>query len=157
MQRKIAITDLNAPKGSRDIGFQSQEFGQDGHRHFVGFHPHFHLNMMSQTQYCKIVKKRKCNISRVFCLIFLKLYRVSDFGKWISLHLKFCCYGNFNQNYWLLLKNKGLLFKQKWSSKSNLKQYSLIATAGGIKFWRKMDDTLFLLWENNSFLFLNRG
>ena len=42
---KRAITDLNAPSGSRDIPFQSQEFGQDGHRHFVGFQPHFHLNM----------------------------------------------------------------------------------------------------------------
>ena len=49
------------------------------------------------------------------------------------------------------------MFKQKWRSKSNLKQYSLIATAGSIKFKRKMRDTLFLLWENNSLLFLNKG
>ena len=28
--KKRAITDLNAPNGSRDIPFQSQEFGQDG-------------------------------------------------------------------------------------------------------------------------------
>ena len=54
-------------------------------------------------------------------------------------------------------KTKGLLFKQKWCLKSNLKQYSLIATVGSIKFWRKMGDTLFLLWENNSLLFLNKG
>ena len=47
--RKRAITDLNAPNGSRDIPFQSQEFGQDGHRHFVGFQPHFRLNMTPQT------------------------------------------------------------------------------------------------------------
>ena len=32
---KIAITDLNAPNGSRDIPFQSQEFKQDGRRHFA--------------------------------------------------------------------------------------------------------------------------
>ena len=56
--------------------------------------------------------------------------------------------------YW---KTKGLLFKQKWCLKSNLKQYSLIATAGSVKFWRKMGDALFLLWENNSLLFLNNG
>ena len=43
--------------GSRDIPLQSQEFGQDGHRHFVGFQPHFHLNMTSQTQCCKTMKK----------------------------------------------------------------------------------------------------
>ena len=40
--KKRAITDLNAPHGSRNIPFQSQEFGQDGHRHFVSFQPHFH-------------------------------------------------------------------------------------------------------------------
>ena len=57
----------------------------------------------------------------------------------------------------IIEKTKGLLFKQIWFSKSNLKQYSLIATAGSIKFWRKMGDTLFLLWENNGLLFLNKG
>ena len=56
MEKKRAITDLNALNGSRDILFQSQEFGKDGHRHFVGFQPHFHLNMMSQTQYFKTMK-----------------------------------------------------------------------------------------------------
>ena len=54
--KKRAITDLNAPNGSRDIPFQSQEFGQEGHRHFVGFQPHFQLNMTSQMQYCKTMK-----------------------------------------------------------------------------------------------------
>ena len=43
--KQRAITDLNAPNGSRDIPFQIQEFGQYRHRHFVGFQPHFHLNM----------------------------------------------------------------------------------------------------------------
>ena len=56
-KKKRAITDLNAPNGSRDIPSQSQEFGQDGHRPFVGFQSHFHLNMTSQTQYCKTMKK----------------------------------------------------------------------------------------------------
>ena len=55
--KKRAITDLNAPYGSRDIPFQSQEFGQDAHCHFVGFQPHFHLNMTSKTQSCKTLKK----------------------------------------------------------------------------------------------------
>ena len=54
--KKLAITDLNVPNGSRDIPLQSQEFGKDGHRHFVGFQPHFQLNMMSQMQYCKTIK-----------------------------------------------------------------------------------------------------
>ena len=38
-KKKRAITDLYAPNGPRHIPFQSQEFGQDGHRHFVGFQP----------------------------------------------------------------------------------------------------------------------
>ena len=55
--KKRAITDLDAPNGSQDIQFQSQEFGQDGQCHFIGFQPHFLLNMTSQTQYCKTMKK----------------------------------------------------------------------------------------------------
>ena len=54
--KERAITDINALNGCRDIPFQSQEFGQDGHRHFVGFQPHFQLNMPSQMQYCKTMK-----------------------------------------------------------------------------------------------------
>ena len=53
------------PNGSWDIPFQSQEFEQDGRRHFVGFQPHFHLNLTSQTQSCKTMRKWKCNISGV--------------------------------------------------------------------------------------------
>ena len=68
-----AITDLNAPNSSRDIPFQTQEFGQDGHRHFVDFQPHFHLNMTSHKQWDNTIKKLKCNISGVCCLTFLKL------------------------------------------------------------------------------------
>ena len=53
---KRAITDLNAPNGSRDIPCQSQEFVQYGHRHFVDFQPRFHLNMTSQPQCYKTLK-----------------------------------------------------------------------------------------------------
>ena len=48
-------------------------------------------------------------------------------------------------------------FKQKCFSKHNLKQYSLIVTARSVIFLRKIGDTLFLLWENNSLLFLIKG
>ena len=57
--KKRAITDLNAPNGSRDIPFQSQEFEQYGHRHFVGFYPRFHLNMTSQTEMLQDIGKMK--------------------------------------------------------------------------------------------------
>ena len=39
---KNVITDLNAPNGPRDIPFQSQEFEQDGCRHFVDLYSRFH-------------------------------------------------------------------------------------------------------------------
>ena len=37
MQNKEAIIDLNAPNSSGVIPFQSQQFEQDGHRHFIDF------------------------------------------------------------------------------------------------------------------------
>ena len=45
----------------------------------------------------------------------------------------------------IVKKTKHLLFRQKQCSKCNLEQYSLIATARRIKFWRKMGDTLLLI------------
>ena len=104
--KKRAITDLNVPNGSRDIPFQSQEFGQDGHRHSVGFQPHFHLNMTWQTQCCKTIKKWKYSISGVCCLICLKLCMLSELSKGVSLVFKFHCYGNQNQNDCLLLEKQ---------------------------------------------------
>ena len=64
MTKERAIIDLNVPNGSRDIWFQSQESEQDGRRnfsHFFVFQPQFHLNMTSQTQSYKTMKKWKCN------------------------------------------------------------------------------------------------
>ena len=47
----------------------SEDFGQDGHCHFIGFQPHFHLNMTSQTQCCKTKKiKLQCFKSFLFDL-----------------------------------------------------------------------------------------
>ena len=153
-KKKQAITELNAPNGSGDIPFQSQEFWQDEHLHFVGFQPHFHLSMTSQTQYCKTMKKLKYNISGVCCLIYLKLCRLLELSKGILPHFKFRCYGNQTQNDCLLLKKqKVYCSKQKWCSNSNFKQYNLIVTAGSVKFWRKIGKTLFLLWKTIVFCF----
>ena len=70
--KKRAITDLNAPNSSRDIPLQSQKFEQDGHLHFVGFQPHVHLNMTSQTQFCKIMKNENAISQQFFLNQFLK-------------------------------------------------------------------------------------
>ena len=61
-----ALPDFNAPNGSRDIPFQSQEFEQDGRRHFLGFQPHVHLHMTSQTQSCKTMKNESGISHEVF-------------------------------------------------------------------------------------------
>ena len=140
--KRRAITDLNVPNGSCDIPFQSQEFGQDGHRHFVGFQPRFHLNMTSQMQYCKTMKKWKCNILGFFCLICLKFCRLLELGKWFRLISNFIAMATKIKMIVYYWKTKGLLFKQKWCSESNLKQYSLIVSEGSVKFWRKIGDTL---------------
>ena len=69
-KKKPAITDLNAPNGSRDIRFQSQEFGQNGHRHFVGvffhistyiFFPFFPNNNLQDVIYYNLFQIRSYN------------------------------------------------------------------------------------------------
>ena len=111
--KKWALTDFNVPNGSRDISFQSQEFEQDGSRHFEGFEPNFHTDMTSQTQSCKTMKKWKCDISGVFCSICLKSCRLLEFGKGISLDFKFCCYGNQNQHNRLSLQKQKVYYLSK--------------------------------------------
>ena len=73
-----ALTDLNALNGSGDIPFQSQEFEQDGRRHFVVFQPHIHLNMTSQTQSCKTMKKMK--VQYLISLLF-DLFEILQAGR----------------------------------------------------------------------------
>ena len=133
--KKRAITDLNAPNGSRDIPFQSQEFGQDGHRHFVGFQPHFQLNMTSQTQYCKTMKKMKVQYLRSLLFdLFETLQAVRTWQRNFASFQILLLWQPESKLLSIIEKIKGLFFKQKLCSKSNLKQYSLIATAGSIKF-----------------------
>ena len=55
---------LNPPNGSQDIPSQSHELEQDGRHHFVGFQPLFLVNMTSQTQSGKIMKKNESVISQ---------------------------------------------------------------------------------------------
>ena len=57
MQKMKALFDLNVVNGSPDILSQSQQFEQDGRHHFAGFQPRFHVDMTSQTQSGKIMKK----------------------------------------------------------------------------------------------------
>ena len=88
-------------------------------------------------------EKMKVQYLRSFLFDLFETLQVIRAGKGISFDFKFRCYGNKNQNDCLLFeKTKGLLFKQKWCSESNLKQYSLIVSEGSVKFWRKIGDAL---------------
>ena len=89
-QKKWAITDLNAPNGSRDIPSKSQEFEQDGRRFSASFSRKYDATDATG----KIMKTWKCNILAVFCSICLKFCRLLELSKGISLDLKFRCYGN---------------------------------------------------------------
>ena len=112
--KKRAITDLIAPNGSRDILFQSQEFGQDGYRHFVGFQPHFQLNMTSQTQYF-IQGKEKLKVQYLRSLLFDLFEILQAVRAWQRNSASFQILLLWQPESKLLStieKTKGLLFKQ---------------------------------------------
>ena len=69
MQKKLAITDVNAENSSRDIPPQTHEFEQKRRGHFVGFQVHFRVNMMSQTQSGK-KKMKKMKVQYLRSLLF---------------------------------------------------------------------------------------
>ena len=96
----------------------------------------------------KAMRKWKCNISTVFCSICLKFCRLLEVSKILISNL--VAMGTKIKQLSVIEQTKGVLFKQKCNSKNNFKQYSLIIAAGNIIFWKKIGDTLFLLWENNS-------
>ena len=98
--KKLAITDLNAPNGSRDIPFQIQEFEQDECCHFSRFSASFSVKYDVTDVILKDNKNTKVIYLRSH-LICLKLCRLLGLSKEISLHLKFRCHGNQNQNDYL--------------------------------------------------------
>ena len=80
-------------------------------------------------------KKNESAISQESSVFFcLKLCRLLELSKGISLDFKFRCYGNQNQNYCLLLKKRKVYCLSNKSDvhKVILKQYSLIVTAGSV-------------------------
>ena len=94
--KKRAITDLNAPNGSRDIQFQKSGILARWTSPFCRFSASFSLKYDVTDPMLQDNKKCKCNISGVFCLICLKLCRLLQLDKGFSLHFKFRCHGNQN-------------------------------------------------------------
>ena len=104
--------------GFWDISFQSQEFEQDGSRHFGGFQPHFHINMTSQTQSCKTKKKLKVRYLRSLLFDVFEILQTvrtwqRDFS-WFQISL---LWQPKSTQLSFIEKTKGLLFKQKCFSK----------------------------------------
>ena len=117
MKKKV-LTYLDAPNGSQDISFRSQEFEQDGSHHFEGFHPHFHTKMTSQTQSYKKMKNESAISQDSFLRFSLKFCGLLKFSNEISLDLKFSILGTYNKNNKPLFKNKRPLFSHNKKSVS---------------------------------------
>ena len=62
--------------GSRDNACQNHEFEQDGRHQFVGFYPHFHLNMTSQRRILQDNEKIKMHYLRIISFFFGR--KISD-------------------------------------------------------------------------------
>ena len=111
--KERAITDLNAPNSYRDIPFQSQEFGQDGHRHFVGFQPNFRLNDLTDAI---LQDNKKMNVQYLRSLLFDLFETLQAVRTW---QRNFASFGILmlwqleSKLLSIIEKTKGLLFKQK--------------------------------------------
>ena len=93
----LVMTDfkgkLRSKKSSRDIPSQSHEFEQDGHRHLVGFQPHF----SSKYDVTDTIQQNneKMQMQYLSSLLFdLSEILLLELSKGISVDFKFCCYGN---------------------------------------------------------------
>ena len=96
--KKRAITDLNAPNGSRDIPFQSQDFEQDGHRHFVDFLASFLLKYDVTDAILQDIEIMKVQYLMNLVLDLFEILQAVGSEKQISLDFKFRCYDNSNEN-----------------------------------------------------------
>ena len=109
-----AITDLNAPNGSRDIPFQSQEFGQDGHCHFVGFQPHFQFKYDVTDAILQDNEKMKVQYLRSLLFdLFETLQAVRTWQRNFASFEILLLWQLEPKLLSVIEKTKGLLFKQK--------------------------------------------
>ena len=111
--KKLAITDLNVPNGSRDIPFRSQEFGKDGHRHFVGFQLQFSIKY--DVTDAILQDNEKLNVQYLRSLLFDLFETLQVVGTWQRNFTSFQILLLWQPESKLLSiieKTKGLLFKQ---------------------------------------------
>ena len=113
MQKIRAITGLNVPNGSRDIPFQNQEFGQDGHRHFFRFSASFSIKYDVTDAILQDNEKMKVQYLR--SLLFDLFETLQAVGTWQRNFASFQILLLWQPESKLLSiieKTKGLLFKQ---------------------------------------------
>ena len=104
--KKRAVTNFNAPDGSRDIPFQKQEFVQDGHRHFCTFSASFSLKYDVTDAMLQDNERIKVQYLRSLLFGLFEILQTARTWQRTSLDFKSCCYGNQNQNDCLLLKKR---------------------------------------------------
>ena len=113
-KKKRAITDPDAPNGSRDIPFQSQEFGQDGHRHFVGFQSHSQFKYDVTDAILQDNEKMKVQYLRSLLFdLFETLQAVRTWQRNFALFEILLLWQLESKLLSVTEKTKGLLFKQK--------------------------------------------
>ena len=112
--KKRAITDLIAPNVSRDIPFQSQEFGQDGHRHFVGFHTaSFSIKYDVTDAILQDNEKMKVQYLSLLFDLFETLQAVRTWQSNFASFQILLLWQPESRLLSIIEKTKGLLFKQK--------------------------------------------
>ena len=117
--KKRAITDLNAPNGSQDIPFQSQEFGQNASP-FCRFSASFSIKYDVTDAILQGNEKLKVQylMSLLFDL-FETLQAVTTWQRNFTSFQNLLLWQPKSKLLSIIEKTKGLLFKQKKCSKSN--------------------------------------
>ena len=90
-------------------------------------------------------------ISRESFFNSFEILRLLEVSKGISLDIKFCCYGNQNENNYLLFKSKRLLFSQNEKLYHQFFFKKMILPAVTIKLY------CFKLFLKNTFFLNNRS
>ena len=112
--KKRAITDLNAPNGSRDIPFQSLEFGQDGYRHLAGFSASFSIKYEVTDAILQDNEKMKVQYLRSLLFdLFETLQAVRAWQRNSASFQILLLWQPESKLLSIVEKTKGLLFKQK--------------------------------------------
>ena len=103
--QKQAITGLNAPNGSEIFHYKVRNWAR-WISPFCRFSASFSIKCDVTDAILQDNEKMKVQYLRSLLFDLFETLRLLELGKGILLHFKFCCYGNQNQNYFILLKTQ---------------------------------------------------